>query len=171
MNLEWIMWVILAMLFFVVELIKPKWVVFWFAIGSVVAAITSVVIPQFPSLLARLPMNIFYLDIIIFFGVSLILLAFARPIATRLFIPEHRPTNIRAAVGREEMCLEDIDNFCKRGAVRLFGTPWNARSSRDDVIIKAGTKVRIVDIDGLCLVVEPVYQKSSQLLSEERRGE
>lgn len=169
MSFEWIMWVILAMVFFVTELIKPKWVVFWFAIGSVVATITSVVIPQFPSLLNRLPMDIFYLDIIIFFGVSLLLLALARPIATRLFIPEHKPTNIRAAIGRQEICLEDIDNSCKKGAVRLFGTPWNARSSRDDITIKAGAKVRIVDIDGLCLVVEPLYQKSSQLLSEERR--
>lgn len=157
MNFEWIMWVILAMIFLLAELIKPKWVVFWFAIGAIVAAITSVVVP--PS---RLPMNIFYLDIIVFFGVSLLLLLFARPMTTRLFLPEHKPMNIRAAIGREEICLEDIDNTSKKGAVKLYGTPWNARSYRDDVNIKAGAKVRIVDIDGLCLVVEPVHQENSE---------
>lgn len=157
MNFEWIMWVILAMVFFVTELIKPKWVVFWFAIGAIVAAITSVVVP--PS---RLPMNIFYLDIIVFFGVSLLLLLFARPITTRLFLPEHKPMNIRAAIGREEICLEDIDNTSKKGAVKLYGTPWNAKSYKYDVKIRAGTKVRIIDIEGLCLVVEPVHQENSE---------
>lgn len=70
--------------------------------------------------------------------------------------------NIRAAVGREEICLEDIDNTSKKGAVKLYGTPWNAKSYKDDVKIRAGTKVRIIDIEGLCLVVEPVHQENSE---------
>lgn len=168
MSFEWVMWVILAMAFFLMELAKPKWVVFWFALGSTTAAITSIVIPRFvPS--NRLPMNIFYLDIIVFFGVSLLLLILARPIVTRLFLPEHKPMNIGAAIGREEICLEDIDNTCKKGAVKLYGTPWNARSYQDDIKIKAGTKVRIAGIEGLCLIVEPIHQEDNGTVNEERR--
>lgn len=168
MSFEWVMWVILAMAFFLMELAKPKWVVFWFAIGSTAAAITSIVIPLFVPP-GKLPMNIFYLDIIVFFGVSLLLLILARPILIRLFLPEHKPMNISAAIGREEISLEDIDNTSKKGAVKLYGTPWNARSYRDDVKIKAGTKVRITGIEGLCLVVEPVHQEGNETVGEERR--
>lgn len=159
MSLEWVMWVILAMAFFLMELAKPKWVVFWFAIGSATAAITSVAVPRFVAP-DRLPTNIFYLDIAVFFGISLLLLIFARPFGTRIFLPPHKPMNIEGAVGREEICVEDIDNGSKKGVVKLYGTPWNARSSQNDVSIKAGTRVRITGIDGLCLIVEPVGQES-----------
>ncbi len=155
MSYEWVMWVVLAMIFFLLEIVKPKWVVFWFALGAVAAAVSSVVLPR-TSYIQNLPFNIFYVDIIIFFAVSIILVIVARPIMTWIFKVEDKPMHVQAAIGREELCIEDIDNMRKQGAIKLYGTPWNARSSLNGVIIKAGCKVRIVDIEGLSLIVEPV---------------
>lgn len=155
MSYEWVMWTILAMVFFMLEMIKPKWVLFWFAIGSIAAIITSIVIPQL-EIANQIAMDIFYFDIIVFFGVSLILVIVARPIMKWMFRKESKPMHIEAAIGREEICIEDIDNSRKKGAIRLFGTPWNARTPQDDIKVSEGDKVRILDIDGLCLIVEPI---------------
>lgn len=155
MSYEWVMWVVLAMIFFLLEIIKPKWVVFWFALGAAAAAMSSVIVPK-TVYFDKLPIDIFYFDIIIFFSVSIILVIVARPIMTWIFKIEDKPMHVQAAIGREEMCIEDIDNERKQGAIKLYGTPWNARSRLNGVIIKAGCKVKIVDIEGLSLIVEPV---------------
>lgn len=148
----WMMWLGLAMILLVIELIKPKWIIFWFAIGALAGVFASL------FLTPTNPLDSFGLQILIFFAVSLILLVLARPIAAAFFLPKHKTTNIRSAIGRIELCSEDIDNAQKKGAVELYGTSWNARSVNDDIKIKAGTKVEIVNLDGLNLIVKPTKQ-------------
>lgn len=145
----WMMWLGLAMVLLIVEIIKPKWIIFWFAIGALAGTLASLFLsPENPT-------ESFGLQVIIFFAVSLGLLLLARPIVAAFFLPKHKTTNIRSAIGRVEQCIEDIDNTTGKGAVELFGTHWNARSIDDDLKIKSGDKVKIVEIDELFLIVKP----------------
>lgn len=43
-----------------------------------------------------------------------------------------------------------------KGEVMAAGTAWKARGS-ENYVLKKGDKVRVVEIDGLCLVVQPVH--------------
>ncbi|MBI3440397.1 MAG: hypothetical protein HY052_01090 [Proteobacteria bacterium] len=46
-----------------------------------------------------------------------------------------------------------------KGEVLAAGAVWKARSS-DDHVMKKGDKVKIIDINGLCLIIEPSHQTS-----------
>lgn len=139
-------WLILAGMILLIELVHPRWILIWFALGAAVSATASVIAP---SALA--------LQIIVFLGVSLGLMASARPITYQLLFKRHphRDTNAAAIIGHEEACIEEIDNMKGQGAVRVYGSVWRAVSYRDDVVIKAGERVRVLDIRDLDLVVEP----------------
>jgi len=43
-----------------------------------------------------------------------------------------------------------------KGEVMAAGTAWKARSS-EDYILKKGDKVKVVEVDGLCLVIQPIH--------------
>lgn len=44
-----------------------------------------------------------------------------------------------------------------KGEVQAAGSTWKARSTTD-YILKKGDKVKINDIDGICLIIEPLHQ-------------
>jgi len=143
----WIWWLILAAVILLVELAHPRWILIWFALGAAGSSVASLLWP-----------HLFGLQLIVFIVVSLGLMATARPITYRLLFRQHPhlPMNIDAVIGKQEICLTDIDNLQGRGLVRVYGSAWHAVSYRDDVTIKAGARVRIVDIRDLDLIVEPV---------------
>ena len=58
--------------------------------------------------------------------------------------------------GQEEMLNsvgEALESFKTEGRIRVHSEEWSARSS---VPVKRGQKVRVVAMDGLLLIVEPV---------------
>ncbi len=143
----WIWWLILAAVILLVELAHPRWILIWFALGAAGSSLASFLWP-----------DLFGVQLIVFIFVSLGLMATARPITYHLLFKQHPhlPMNIDAVIGKQETCLTDIDNLQGRGLIRVYGSAWHAVSSRDDVKIKAGERVRIVDIRDLDLIVEPV---------------
>lgn len=62
----------------------------------------------------------------------------------------------KAKTGEEEMRGSEatvLENFKGNGHVRMRGERWNARSDRP---LRKGQSVRVVAIDGLTVVVEPL---------------
>jgi hypothetical protein len=67
-------------------------------------------------------------------------------------------TNVDALVGKEALAKTDIDPI-DGGVIRLGGEVWLSRPE-DDKIIKEGSKVRVVRIEGVSLIVEEVGEKN-----------
>jgi hypothetical protein len=67
-------------------------------------------------------------------------------------------TNVDALIGRETVAKTDIDPV-EGGVIKLMGELWLCRPEHDKVI-KEGTKVRVVRVEGVSLIVEEVEQQS-----------
>lgn len=67
-------------------------------------------------------------------------------------------TNVDALVGKEAIAKTDIDTL-DGGIIKLRGEIWLARPE-DDKVIKEGSKVRVIRIEGVSLIVEGVNEQN-----------
>ena len=65
-------------------------------------------------------------------------------------------TNVDTLIGKEAVAKTDIDPL-DGGVVKLSGEIWLARPA-DEVVIKQGTKVTVIRIEGVTLIVEGVNE-------------
>ena len=124
MRMEFL-WLALIVVFAVIEGATTALTTVWF-IGGALAALAAALLH------AEL-----WLQITLFFAVSVVLLAALRPLVKKYLRPR------------------TIDNLHETGAVRLSGVEWTARSA-DGSPVAAGTVVRIDAIEGVKLIVTPV---------------
>jgi hypothetical protein len=66
-------------------------------------------------------------------------------------------TNIDALIGKEAIAKTDIDPL-DGGVVKLLGELWLSRPE-DEKVIKEGSKVRVIRVEGVSLIVEGVDEK------------
>lgn len=137
MRMEFL-WLALIVVFAVIEGATTALTTVWF-IGGALAALAAALLH------AEL-----WLQITLFFAVSVVLLAALRPLVKKYLRPRTVRTNAAGNIGREA-----IDNLHETGAVRLSGVEWTARSA-DGSPVAVGTVVRIDAIEGVKLIVTPV---------------
>ena len=89
----------------------------------------------------------------------MILLIFTRPFAVKYINQNRVKTNADSLIGETAVVTEAIDNLAGAGQVRVNGQIWTARSSEEDREIPEGTRVRILEISGVKLMVEPEERK------------
>ncbi len=135
-----IVWFVLFVTFLVFELATSGLYTIWFSIGALIATLIS---------MAGGPI---WVQIVVFFVVSLALLLFTRPIAKRFFNQKRMRTNIEALLENRGTVIETIDNSREQGLIRYNGMPWSARSL-DESIIEAGEHVIIKRIEGVKVIV------------------
>ena len=138
-------WLILAIALTALEFFTYQFVSIWFALGGFITAIITAV---FPNLGIGWQISIFVIS-------SLILLFATRPLVRKLFKKRGRSheTNLELILGKEAIVVEDINNIEGRGAIKINGLVWSARS-QDDEIITAGEIVVIKKIDGNKTIVK-----------------
>lgn len=135
-------WLGILAFLLVVEALTAGLTTIWFAGGALVAAVAAYAGAGFP------------LQMILFLAVSLILVIFTRPVALRIMNRKVEGTNVNSLPGRKAVVTRDIDNLAQTGQVRLNDVEWTARASRDDHIIHSGTVVKILEVQGVKLIVE-----------------
>lgn len=136
------LWLGLLLVFLMMEGATVALVSAWFAAGSVVAAIAAL-------LGASLP-----LQIGLFLGVSIVLLALLRPMIKKYLNPTIQKTNADSLVGKECPVTEKICNLRSQGQVKINGMTWSARSAAGEDI-PADSIVKIERIEGVKLIVSP----------------
>ena len=152
MDVMGFVWLGIAILAAVVEAIVPSLVSVWFVPGGLAGLIVS---------LAGGPV---WLQILIFLAVSLLCLAFTRPL-TKMVMKHHRErTNADRVVGATGIVIQDIDNVLAAGRVTVMGNSWSALSA-DGSKIDAGTRVHVEKIEG----VKPIV--TTQIPAKEEEGE
>ena len=150
MNEMLIIWLVLLILFLGVEAATLGLTTIWFGGGAAVALIAA-------ALHAPL-----FVQIALFFLVSLLLLFFTRPVAVKYFNKDRVRTNVESLVGRQGIVTSEIDNLQSIGQITVGGQEWSARSSDDGIIIPAGAAVIVTSVSGVKLIVksDPNIQSS-----------
>ena len=98
----------------------------------------------------------FWLQLVAFFVVSFVLIYFTRPFAMKYLNPRRTRTNSEELIGTVVKVTERIDNRAAKGTALVKGLEWSARAVSDDMIIEKDTLVKVLRIEGVKLIVEPV---------------
>ena len=96
-----------------------------------------------------------WLQIALFFVVSIVCLAATRPLVKKLLHKDVTATNADRVLGQTARVTESIDNAVPTGAVYVGGMTWTARSESGQPIPR-NAQVKIVRMEGVRLFVEPV---------------
>lgn len=138
----WLLWLSLTVVFAVVEVMILDLVFLMLAAGAAAALATSLAGGEA------------WLQIVMFSGVSLLMLAAVRPTALKHLKkgPQDQLTNVDLLPGRTVLVLEDTG--ATAGLARMDGETWTARSATG-VTIPAGTEAEIDEVDGATLIIHP----------------
>ncbi len=142
MNEVIIFWLVLLICCIVIEALTLGLTTIWFAGGALIAIFAA---------LLQAPI---FVQVILFFLVSLLLLFFTRPLAVKYFNRDRVKTNVESMVGRQAIVLSEIDNVQCVGRVTVGGQEWSARSCDDRVRIPDGAVVRVTAVSGVKLIVK-----------------
>ncbi|MFR3291408.1 MAG: NfeD family protein [Lachnospiraceae bacterium] len=135
-----IVWVVIMVVFLVVEAATAGLTCIWFAIGALAALIAA---------LFGAPI---WLQLVWFFVVSVVTLYFTRPLVLKYVNSRSQPTNADMVIGKEALVTEAIDNVESAGAVAVGGKVWTARSENGEPI-EVGSIVTVLRIEGVKLIV------------------
>ena len=138
----WQFWIILAGLFFIIEMATVGFLVFWFGIGSLIAMLVSL----FTSNLA--------IQTAVFVFSSAILLFFTRPLVNKFTKNDAEvQTNAYSIIGKKGIVIKEIDPVLGQGQVKVGTEVWSAKTLGNEKI-KKGTEVEVTEIDGVKAVVK-----------------
>ncbi|MGD9559889.1 MAG: NfeD family protein [Oscillospiraceae bacterium] len=140
MEIAQIVWLVLMVVFIILEASTASLVSIWFCAGSLVALLVALVWP-----------TVYFAQVLAFLVVSVVTLLALRPVARRLVGNRRVATNADANIGKLAQVVSEIQpgNF---GRVKLEGLEWTAKA---DVVLKVGSWCRVDAIEGVKLVVSP----------------
>ncbi len=148
--MQWF-WLAALVLFIIMEAATSALVSLWFIGGALVSLMAAIFgAPE-------------WVQIVLFLLVSGCLLLALRPLAKKYLIPRKTVTNARSNIGKEAIVTETIDNLHGKGAVKIAGVFWSARSAEDERI-EEGAIVRIAEIEGAKVCVKRAEKKEEATL-------
>ena len=147
----WHIWLILAGIFFILEIITIGFFVFWLGIGALLAMVVS-----------------FFTDNIaiqsaVFIISSCLLILLTKPLVDKVLgNKKNVPTNAYNIIGKTALVTEEINSITGIGQVKIGGEIWSAKST-DESIIPKGSKVEIISIEGVkaCVQLIPTKEYSN----------
>jgi membrane protein implicated in regulation of membrane protease activity len=94
------------------------------------------------------------LQFVVFAVASVAGIVLLRPVAQRhLTAPPSRAFGVDALVGQPGYVLDEVTG--RNGRIRIGGEEWSARTFDDSLVIPAGARVDVLQIDGATAVVYP----------------
>lgn len=135
-----VIWVVLLIVFLVLEAVSVQLVSAWFAVGALAALIANLC-----------GLNVVW-QIVLFLAVSAICLVATRPLVKKLTAAKIQKTNADRCIGAEAVVIEEINNLEPTGQVKAVGNVWTARSA-DNSVIPKGAVVIVERMEGVKLIV------------------
>jgi membrane protein implicated in regulation of membrane protease activity len=137
---DWLLWVVLAALLAVGEVLTLGFLLGLLALAAVaagiVAAVGGGVVIQF----------------LVFIVASIASVAVLRPVAKRhLRTPAQLRTGTAALVGAKGVVIERVDDLS--GQVKIGGEVWSARAFMEGEVIEPGARVEVAKIEGATALV------------------
>jgi membrane protein implicated in regulation of membrane protease activity len=143
----WIFWLILAVVLIIAEIFTLGFVLFWFGIGALAAALVG----------------FFGLGLGWQFGtfavVSIALTAMSRTIFANYF-PHGDANTMKSGVdslpGKVGTVISASEGAMQEAAVKVFGSTWTAYPIDEDTKLIKGEKVEVVEVKGSSIYVRRV---------------
>ena len=139
--MSWIVWLILAAVLGVAELLTVTLTLGLLAVAAAVAAVVGAV---------GVPVPFQIVAFVVAAGAGL---GLVRPIAVRHLKQPPLRTGTAALVGRSALVQQEVNGH--GGRVRIGGEEWSARSYDETLVIPAGATVDVIQIEGATALVYP----------------
>lgn len=137
----WQIWLIIAGLFFVAEMITVGFLVFWLGVGALFAMIVSF----FTSNLI--------VQTTVFVISSALLILITKPFVKKFVDVKPTKTNAFSIIGKKALVIKEINPIKSTGQIKVNGEVWTAETENDEVIPE-GSEVEILEIKGVKVVVK-----------------
>ena len=137
----WYIWLIIAGIFFIVEIITVGFLVFWLGIGALLAMIVSFFTDSLP------------IQIAVFAVSSSTLIPLTKPLVNKFINGKTVQTNVNAIINKHGVVTVEVNGLEGKGQIKVNGEIWSAKSINEQ-IIPVGTKVNVLKVDGVKAIVE-----------------
>ena len=140
----WVIWLSVFVLSLIVEAVGTDLVSIWFAAGALVALLISFI-----------PGVTWWIELIVFFVVSLALLLSLRPLVHHFMRRDIQRSNIDEIVHKKGIMVAKID-LLHQGEVKINDVIWTAIGANETDSIPVGATVEILAVSGNKLVVKKI---------------
>ena len=142
---SWQIWLIVAAVFFIVEIFSTTFVFLCFSLGCVVSAVCAYFGLGFTA------------QVLVFSIVTFISFFTVRPLMKKYAFRKSSnvKTNSDALTGQKGRVTETIDLSKNTGRVFVYGDDWKA-VSEDNQIITENELIEVVEVDSSTLIVKPL---------------
>lgn len=148
-NYFWIFWLILGVILIVAEIFTTGFVLLWFGVGAVAAALAGLA-----------GVDSIALQFLIFAVVSIGLTAASRTIFVNYFSREKTGGDLKtgadALPGKVGTVVTSSRGALNEGAVKLFGSTWTAYPAEGEDPLEAGDRVEVERVQGASIYVRRV---------------
>ncbi|MBO4636446.1 MAG: NfeD family protein [Clostridiales bacterium] len=141
----WIIWLILMVVFLVIEALTLGLTTVWCAAGCLVAMIMDLLgFPHTAQLVAMVVVSVICF---------IICIIWIKPQLDKKNAENREPTNADRLIGKEGIVIKTIDPIDGKGQVKVMGQVWSAKAARN---IQEGAKVKVISLEGVKLFVEKI---------------
>lgn len=149
-QILWIVWLVLGVALIIAEVFTLGFVLLWFGVGAIVAALVGMLgfgfIWQFAA----------------FAIVSVALTAMSRTIFAKYLHHSEADalkSGADALPGQIGTVTISSKGALQEGAVKVFGSTWTAFPEDDETVLREGEKVEVVRVQGSSIYVRPVSKE------------
>jgi membrane protein implicated in regulation of membrane protease activity len=145
-NYLWIFWTILGVILVIAEIFTTGFVLLWFGIGALAAALAAFV-----------GINSITVQFLIFAIVSIALTAASRTIFVNYFSREKAGGDLKSGVealpGQIGTVVSSSRGALHEGAVKVYGSTWTAFPADGEEPLEAGDRVIVERVQGASIYV------------------
>jgi membrane protein implicated in regulation of membrane protease activity len=145
----WVLWSILGAILIVAEIFTSGFVLLWFGIGALAAALAGLV-----------GIDSLAIQFTIFAVVSIALTAASRTIFLNYFSREKTGQSLRSGVdslpGKIGTVVSSSKGALQEGAVKVFGSTWTAYPAIGEAPLEAGERVCVESVEGASIYVRRI---------------
>ena len=139
----WYIWLILAGIFVIGEVLTAGFLIFWLGIASLIAMAVSFITDNI------------IIQTTVFLISSVILILATKPLVKKFAKVETTKTNAFSLIDKKGIVTKDISSINSTGQVKVEGELWSA-TGESDIETSKGTEVKIKEIKGVKLIVTPI---------------
>ena len=139
----WVIWLVIAIIMLIIEIVTTGLATLWFAVGAIVAMtmdLCGASVTEQIIVMALVSIVCFILCMI-----------WVKPKLETLRKKNVQRTNADRLIGREGIVIVPLDAAEGKGQVKVDGQVWSAKAEED---FKEGTKITVKSIEGVKLVIE-----------------
>ena len=143
----WYIWLIIAGIAFVIEIFTVGFLVFWFGVGALISMIVSIFCP-----------GDYLLQSAVFVITSTLLIFLTKPLVNKFTKKDKNKeysTNAYSIIGKKGIVVQDINPIHSVGQIKVGTETWSAKTI-DDSIIKKGSEIEVIDIQGVKAIVKSI---------------